>query len=755
MISSNETKHMQKVVDIVDQYVDIMFNYRQSGHPGGTRSKIPAFITLLLGGAMRWDIRNPEKRFNDRFVLGAGHTVPMVYATLALFNEALRIKHKETGDKKYSHKDEKKVLYWEDLVEFRRKDMLSVHAEASGKTEFLKFNTGPSGHGTAAAAGMAVALKRAKAENVKVFIIEGEGGLTPGVTHEIANSAWAMALDNLYFLIDWNDYGIDNHKMSQIMYGNPKLWFSSHGWETFFVKEGDNINSLNKTFLKMVTKENKKRVPRMTYFKTLKGRGYLKYDNESHGAVHKMNSPIFWETKKEFVEKYGCQFVNYQKEAPKSEKEIAKEFMANLEVVTNVLANDKELVNYLADRLVELGESVPLTIEGSCFSDKESPFDDPQIYDYKNYPQDLFAKIGTKVPNRAALGKWGSWINYYGYKNYNRPLFLVSSADLAGSTNIGGFGDGYADFSGYGWYERVGTNDGAILPQGITEFANSGIMVGQASVNFSNDPLNKYDGFWGATSTYGSFSYLVYGLLRLYSQMEQDSTVKLGKVIYVAGHSGPETADDSRTHFGIFSPGVTQLFPEGSVINLHPWEYNEVPVLLGEALKQEKPLIVVLHLTRPPIEIPNRKELGMPSHFEAAKGAYIVKDFDEKGEKEGTFYVQGTSAMANIVKILDKIENNIKIVYVTSAYLFSLQNNKYKEKVVSSYDKNNSTIITTSAKKLFGDFTFGEESLKYAMSSDWDDRWRTGGTLDEVIEEAHLSSDWILQGINKFVNRKK
>lgn len=33
----------------------------------------------------------------------------------------------------------------------------------------------------------------------------------------------------------------------------------------------------------------------------------------------------------------------------------------------------------------------------------------------------------------------------------------------------------------------------------------------------------------------------------------------------------------------------------------------------------------------------------------------------------------------------------------------------------------------------------------------WDNRWRTGGTLEEVIEEARLSPNWILQGIVRFV----
>ena len=47
--------------------------------------------------------------------------------------------------------------------------------------------------------------------------------------------------------------------------------------------------------------------------------------------------------------------------------------------------------------------------------------------------------------------------------------------------------------------------------------------------------------------------------MRLFSQLAQDCELKVGKVIWIAGHSGPETAEDSRTHFGIFAPGVTQL----------------------------------------------------------------------------------------------------------------------------------------------------------------------------------------------------
>jgi hypothetical protein len=233
--------------------------------------------------------------------------------------------------------------------------------------------------------------------------------------------------------------------------------------------------------------------------------------------------------------------------------------------------------------------------------------------------------------------------------------------------------------------------------------------------------------------------------------------LKVGKVLWVAGHSGPETADDSRTHFGIFAPGVTQLFPEGAIINLHPWEYNEVPVLLGTALGQDVPL-VALHLTRPPIEIPDRAALGMPSHFEAARGAYIVRDYQPGLPQAGTFYVQGTSSMVSLVKLLPELEKrnlNVKIVYVASTQLFALQAESYRSTVVTPADRANSTIITTQARWLMHDWLFNKLADEYALSSDWDNRWRTGGDLPEVIEEAHLSPAWVLKGIERFVQDRE
>jgi len=86
----------------------------------------------MLSGIMKWDIRNPEKRFSDRFILSAGHTIPLVYTTLAALNGAMDKKYKETGNEKFKLRRDITLLP-EDLLQFRRRGGLSGHAEFGGK----------------------------------------------------------------------------------------------------------------------------------------------------------------------------------------------------------------------------------------------------------------------------------------------------------------------------------------------------------------------------------------------------------------------------------------------------------------------------------------------------------------------------------------------------------------------------------------------------------------------------------------------
>jgi transketolase len=756
--SESAFDHWEVVKDVIDEAIDLALNYRQSGHPGGSRSKVHLFLSMLLSGAMRWDIRRPWLPFTDRFVLSAGHTVPLVYATLAVLNETLRARSERNPDPAFVFPDEGRwALTWEQLLLLRHRGGLPGHAEMEGRTLFLKFNTGPSGHGMPPAAGEALALKLAGCEDVRVFVVEGEGGLTPGASHETRNAAWGLGLSNLVFLVDWNDFGIDDFAASSVVPGTPETWFDAYSWRVTGTEQGMEWAPVTRAVLEAARGDNPDRVPSVAWFRTRKGRGYGKYDNKSHGTPHPMNSPEFWTVRKDFMAKYGVEYAGVDEPAPTDPAERRAQAEANFRIAMGALRARADVVDYVSDRLVELAARVPAEIPTFNLGGRGTGvFEDERLFDYRSYPETMYRAPGEKQPNRAGLAAWASWVNGVAKRDYGRPLFIAASADLADSTNLSGFAKDSGNLEGWGWYERDTNPRGTLLPTEITEFTNAGMMVGLATVNLSDEPFERFNGFWGACSTYGSFSYLKYGPMRLFSQLAQDAELKVGKVLWVAGHSGPETAEDSRTHFGIFETGITQLFPEGHVIDLHPWEYNEVPVVLGAAFRQAAP-IVALHLTRPAIELPDRAALGMPSHFEAARGAYIVRDFRPGRPHMGTVFVQGTTTTANLVKVLPELDRaalNVKVVACISPQLFRLQDPAYREATISTADRWDAMAVTNRAFKLMRDWLDGPLAAEYSLSSDWDDRWRTGGTVDEVIDEAHLSQSHILAGIERFVRER-
>ncbi len=748
----------EKVREIVDETIDLMLNYRQSGHPGGSRSKVHVLVATLLSGAMRWDLLRPWRPFQDRLILAAGHTVPLIYAVLAVFNEAIRARHRRDGDPVTAFPDGGRwALTHEDLLGFRRRGGLPGHAEMHEKSLLLKFNTGPSGHGLPAAAGEALALKLAGIEEVKVFGLEGEGGLTAGASHETKNSAWGLGLSNLVLLVDWNDFGIDEQPISSVVHGGPREWFEPYGWRTFGTDQGMDWAPVTRVVLEAARGANPRRTPSVAWVKTRKGRGYGKYDHSSHGAPHPVNGPEFWAVRAPFMEKHGIEYEGAGAPAPSDPRELRRQFATNLDRAMSVLRRDDALVDYLAGRLLELAREVPDRIGTFSIGGRGARiFEDDRLFDYTSYPTEIYAAPGQRLPNKAAFGRWGAWVNAFARREHGRPLFVACSADLADSTSIAGFGKDFGDMPGWGSYRRDDNPRGVLLPQEITEFTNAGLMAGLASVNLAEDPRGFFNGFWGACSTYGAFVYLKYGPMRLFSQLAQDCPLMVGKLIWVAGHSGPETADDSRTHFGIFAPGVTQLFPESHVIELHPWEHNEVPVVLGAALREKAP-IVALHLTRPPIEIPDRAALGIPSHFEAARGAYVMRDFRARVPRMGTVFVQGTSTTSNLVKILPALDRegvNVKIVAAISPQLLALQEPDYRGRVASTADRWDAMCITNRALRLMADFIAHPIVAEYSLSSDRDARWRTGGTVEEVVEEAGLSPDRMLEGIRRFARER-
>jgi transketolase len=108
----------------------------------------------------------------------------------------------------------------------------------------------------------------------------------------------------------------------------------------------------------------------------------------------------------------------------------------------------------------------------------------------------------------------------------------------------------------------------------------------------------------------------------------------------------------------------------------------------------------------------------------------------------------------NILPELVKYALNVKVICATSPQLFALQPAAYRQQVLSPGDRMDSTVLTTQARWLMHDWLFNKTAEEYALSADWDNRWRTGGTVAEVLEEAQLSPRCLLEGINRFVRER-
>ena len=46
-------------------------------------------------------------------------------------------------------------------------------------------------------------------------------------------------------------------------------------------------------------------------------------------------------------------------------------------------------------------------------------------------------------------------------------------------------------------------------------------------------------------------------------------------------------------------------------------------------------------------------------------------------------------------------------------------------------------------------------AAEYAMTSDFDDRWRTGGSVDEVKREAHIDPASLWEGMARFAGDRE
>jgi transketolase len=453
-----------------------------------------------------------------------------------------------------------------------------------------------------------------------------------------------------------------------------------------------------------------------------------------------------------------------EKGAVTDTKERLVQFKTNMDVAMSVLECNG-LGDWLAGRLVELGDMVrddfPLRIDV-----KKDPFLDDRLR-VANLPEDtqtlsvtnpagakkdvkvaLFRKAGETAGARRAISEIVKWLNYV---TGNRMLTVA--ADLSESVNL-------EHGSLWGHYDPEANPSGTRLKAAIQEAGNVSTAIGLVSQNASVDP-DQFAGVWAVSGTYGAFTPLMYLPARVWSQQNQDSRFRTGVLHILSAHSGPETAADARTHFGIFSPQVWKLFPRGQVINLSFWDYNDVAAgyfaAAEIAARDKKVGIITIEVARPDFPVADRRTFADTDLKAAAKGLYVIRDFAPGRPKHGYVVAQGSSATFNLVSVLPRLEQagiNVKVVSAISEELFDRQPESYRRAVLPVEARQDLMFVTGGTRRMWPLRNVGAQADEYSLTADWDNQWLSGGLEPDVIAEAHLDKDSIFAGVQRFAQER-
>ena len=790
----------------------LLGNYAQTGHFGGPLAYTPYNVAMHLAGpelgGLRYDYRRPKHPFCDKFMLAGGHNIPTAYALWMIMGEALARKHATTRDARYHVAPDIAVLPI-DALGFRRgagalktllKDhdledhplfaqaklrgirSLAGHAETTDVTNDV--NGGPSGIGIATAAGKAAFWDFMGApSSLKVLALEGEFAMTEGHAQELKTQALALQVGKrLRILLSENNAGIDDTLRGGVIdakydsYQIEEQW-TSYGWNVFGLKDGNDYEQVIAALKTMEDWDDTDRRPMIVIGKTVKGYWPGAIDKKipgygdqlisyhSHPYALRMNSEYFVALAEMFEKRYGVEFQGIRQGPVTNPRERLIQFKTNIDVVMSVL-DAHGLGDWLAERLVTIGDSLqddlPLRV-----NPKRDPFLDDRLR-VKNLPVEpqkpmaknpvsgdekavditLFRKPGEVAGTRRAISEIIKWMNYV---TENR--FITLAADLSDSINV-------ERGSLWGHYNPDTNPVGTRFKAPIQEAGNASTAIGLVGQSAALDP-EQFAGVWALSGTYGAFTPLMYLPARVWSQQNQDSRFRMGVLHILAGHSGPETAADARTHFGIFAPQVWKLFPRGQTIHLSFWDYNDVApgyfAAAEIAARDPKVGVIILEVARPDFPVADRTTFADTDLKAAAKGLYVIRDFDPAKPRHGYVIVQGSSSTVNLVSVLPRLAEggvNVKIIAAISEELFDRQPEAYRHAVLPPEARYDLMVVSTGTRRVWPVRDLGPLTDAYSLTSDWGNQWLTGGLEPDVIAEAHLDAASIFAGIKRFADER-
>lgn len=242
-------ENLKKTATQIRRDIVRMVNMAGSGHPGGSLSSTDV-MTALYFSVMKHDPATwtRDSKGQDVFIPSAGHLAPVYYATLS---RAGYFPPSELGT----------------LRKFRSR--LQGHPSVSHGLPGVVQASGSLGQGLSCAAGIALGKKLA-GDNTRVYCLLGDGEQEEGQVWEAALFCAHHKIDNLVAITDWNGKQIDGDVNDVAGIGNLEAKWSSFGWETIVVEDGNDMESLLKAFEKAAAVKEK---PVMLLLHTEMGHG--------------------------------------------------------------------------------------------------------------------------------------------------------------------------------------------------------------------------------------------------------------------------------------------------------------------------------------------------------------------------------------------------------------------------------------------------------------------------------------------------
>ena len=270
MITASQNEHIKKIEsfalavrkNILEMAVSAGAS---SAHFGGALS-ITEIISILFAHQMKIDKKNPKWEERDRFILSKGHACLAYYGALC-----------EVG---YIAKQE--------LQTFEKNDTNLLGHPVINRRLGIDFSNGSLGMGLSLGIGVAISSKK-KNKKFNVYVIVGDGECNEGSVWEAAMAAPNFKLDNLYVIIDKNNFQQTGSNKEIMSVENLKDKWSSFGWDTTEL-DGHNIKDLYSYFQesKKITK------PKAIIANTIKGKGFS-FSENNNDWHHSILTKSFYE----------------------------------------------------------------------------------------------------------------------------------------------------------------------------------------------------------------------------------------------------------------------------------------------------------------------------------------------------------------------------------------------------------------------------------------------------------------------------